>query len=303
MSIRTLKTFVSIAKHGTFAAAAKEIGLTQAGVSLQIRTLEKELNAKLFDRVGRVAILNTSGRNLVSIAKKIIDLYENMPLLVNAGDLGGTLSIGATPPSFANLLPDAVLALKHEYPRIEVKISSGISDDLAARVERGELDAAIVSDPPEPLSHTLVLHKVEQQPLVLITPKSLKLTNAREILSREPFIRFTQHAWTGRRIERTMRELNIKVNNNMELDTPEVIAEMVARGFGVSIIPLYEGKWKSDLRLKIWRLIEPRMERGISLVERRTHNRATLTAALLRHLLNSSSANSMNNKLPTLSLA
>ena len=55
-SIRTFKTFLAVARHGTFAAAGKEIGLTAAAVGLQMRGLEEELDQGLFDRGARSVV-------------------------------------------------------------------------------------------------------------------------------------------------------------------------------------------------------------------------------------------------------
>ena len=285
MSVRALKTFLAIARHGTFAAAARDIGLTQAAVSLQIKALEKELNTQLFDRIGRSVMLNTSGRNLIPAATRILSLYEDMARTVSTGDLGGSLHIGAIPPTFAKLLPEALLRLRRDHPRVEVRAISGVSDDLAAKVERGELDAALVSDPPHSLPKALVLHPIVDEPLVFIAHKTLKMTQPRKILSEEPFIWLSRGSWTGRLIDQMLGQHGIQVQDVMELDMPELIAEMVARGFGVSIIPMYDGKWLKDPRLKIWRFDKPRIKRGVSLLQRRAHPRSVITMALLQCLL------------------
>src|SRR5688572_8145516 len=285
MSIRALKTFLAITRVGTFAAAARDVGLTQAAVSLQIKALERELNTVLFDRIGRSVILNTSGRNLVPSATEIVSLYENMALSVNARDLGGSLHVGAIQPTFARLLPEALLKLKHDHPRIDVHVISGNSDDLAARVEQGELDAALVVDPPRPLPRALILHPIAREPFAFIARKTMKMTHPRKVVTEEPFLRLARHSWTGRLVDQMLRNNGIKVQDVMELDTPEVIAEMVARGFGVSIIPMSDGNWLRDPRLKVWLLDKPKIERCVSLVERRAHPRSVITSALVRSLL------------------
>lgn len=302
MSIRALKTFLAVAKHGTFAAAAKEIGLTQAAVSMQMKGLESELSTQLFDRVGRAVILNTSGRNLIPTATQIVSLYGDMSLSVSGSELGGSLHIGAIPPTFAKLLPEALLSLKRNYPRVDVRVISGVSDDLATKVERGELDAALVADPPEPLPKNLILHPIVREPLVFIAPRRVTMTTVSAVLSREPFIWLARRSWTGRFIDQTLRQHEVKVQTVMELDTPEGISEMVARGFGVSIIPMYDARWVTDKRLSIWRFTKPRLERGIGLIERQAHTRTTLTAALLRHMLEVTRASRRATSLKTATL-
>ena len=65
-SIRTLRTFLSVTRHGSLAAAARELGLTAAAVGLQIRRLEDDLERSLFDRSGRAVVLNPAGHALVA---------------------------------------------------------------------------------------------------------------------------------------------------------------------------------------------------------------------------------------------
>lgn len=64
--LRELKTFIAVARYGTFAAAGMHIGLTQSAVSAQIRKLEQALGIRLFDRTGRQALLNAGGAACVA---------------------------------------------------------------------------------------------------------------------------------------------------------------------------------------------------------------------------------------------
>jgi DNA-binding transcriptional LysR family regulator len=66
--LRELKTFVTVARLGTFAAAGQQVGLTQSAVSAQIRVLEQHLGVRLFDRSGRAAVLNAAGRYALPLA-------------------------------------------------------------------------------------------------------------------------------------------------------------------------------------------------------------------------------------------
>lgn len=302
MSIRSLRTFLAVVREGTFAGAAKEIGLTQAAVSMQMRSLETELDRPLFDRVGRAVVLNSAGRNLVATAEQIVRLYDDMTRSAGGTDLGGLLHVGAVPPSIAWLLPEALSTLRSSYPRLDVSVMSGVSEDLARKVGRGELDAALVSDPPEPLPRGLILHPILREPLVYIAPSDLPTASVSAALVEEPFIWLSRHSWTGRYIEQTLRRHDIKVKTVMELDTPDGIAEMVARGFGVSIIPLYDAKWLHDERLSIWRFSRPVLERGIGLLERRSHAHAPLTAALLDHLVRVNRSGRRRAAIPITSL-
>lgn len=281
MSVRALKTFLAVVKYGTFAAAAKHIGLTQAAVSLQMKGLEGVLKTRIFDRSSRSVVLNTAGRSLVAKATEIVALYDGIKAASSRGEFAGRINIGAVATTFAKLLPEALLKLKHAHPRIEVRIISGPSDLLAIKVENGELDAALVSNPPSALPRTLAWHPIAKEPLALVTPAQAKISSARHLLEKLPYIRVTRHSWTGRLIDDVLKRHHIEVNDSMELDSLQAAAEMVARGLGVSIMPLYEGKWHDDPRLRIWLLVKPRVGRTIGFIERQAHMRTTITAALL----------------------
>lgn len=301
MSFRALKTFLAVVKYGTFAAAAKHIGLTQAAVSLQMKGLEEELKTQIFDRSSRSVVLNTAGRSLLAKATEIVALYEDMKVTSSSEEFAGRLNVGAVATTFAKLLPEALLRLMRAHPRIEMRVISGPSDLLAIKVESGELDAALVSNPPSALRSTLVWHPIAKEPLALLAPANVKIGSARHLLSKLPYIRVTRHSWTGRLIDDVLKRSHIPVNDTMELDSLQAAAEMVGRGLGVSIMPLYEGKWQDDPRLRIWILDKPRIGRSIGLIERQAHTRTTITAALL-DCLRDQKATSKPKQMHTISL-
>ena len=76
--IRELKTFIAVAREGTFAAAGQRIGLTQAAVSAQMQRLEAELGFDLFDRTGRAAHLNKRGQQLLLQAQELLHMYSTL---------------------------------------------------------------------------------------------------------------------------------------------------------------------------------------------------------------------------------
>ncbi len=95
-TVRFLRTFVAVADHGSFAAAAGQVALTQAAVSLQMRALETELRRELFDRNGRVAVLNADGRALLPQARRMLALYDEMRLpLASDEAMAGAVAVGA----------------------------------------------------------------------------------------------------------------------------------------------------------------------------------------------------------------
>lgn len=76
MSLKALKTLITIAQKGSFSAAGDQLGLTQAAVSIQIKGLEEELGIRLFDHIGRNQVLNHDGRIVLERAQHILERYS-----------------------------------------------------------------------------------------------------------------------------------------------------------------------------------------------------------------------------------
>ena len=96
MSLKALRTLVTIARHGTFARAADLLSLTPSAVSLHIKTLEDELQVALFDRSRRQVMLTEAGQLAVARAEGILAAYDELAdTLASGPSLRGRLRIGA----------------------------------------------------------------------------------------------------------------------------------------------------------------------------------------------------------------
>lgn len=285
MSIRWYRTFLAVARHGSFASAAQEIGLTQAAVSVHMRSLEDQLRLKLFDRGARTAVLNTAGRGLVARAQALVDLYDGMGGRLEDQSLGGLLALGAIPPTFSQLLPDALLALRRTHPRIAVRVSNGVSSELFRKVEQGELDAAIVSEAPFEFASGIRWQTLVTEPLVLVAPAAARFRTLAEALRDWPFIGITRSSWSGQLTHQLLRRHRQKIDEVMELDSLEAIAAMVARGFGVALLPYSAYLRMHGDALRIALLAGPQPGRRIGLVWREGKGDPALVAALRDSLM------------------
>ncbi len=96
MSLRALRTLQAIARHGSFAGAGKAVGLTQSAVSLQVKALEEEFGAPLFDRSRRLPVLTEAGRIVVARSAEVLALYDDIAAaLGDERSLAGRLRVGA----------------------------------------------------------------------------------------------------------------------------------------------------------------------------------------------------------------
>ncbi len=250
MSIRRLRTLLAIAERGTFAAAATDVHVSQAAVSMQMKALEGELGVVLFDRSRRPPVLTASAHALLPKAREIVGGYDALVRSVrDGGGPTGELTIGAVPTTMTGLVPKAISALRTSYPELHVRVVPALSAELMAQVERGQLDAAIVSEPPY-ASARVEWSAFAAEPLVVVAAEDAVATTPEALLAEHPFIRFNRQAWVGRLIDEWLQKSGIQVREAMELDTLEAITTMVFHGLGVSIVPLTSVPSPNPLALK-----------------------------------------------------
>ncbi len=279
MELRPLRTLVSIADYGSFAAAAETLGLTQSAVSLQIKALEVSLGQSLFDRSHRPPQLTEQGRQLVVEARQILSLYDRLFQADGDGMLAGELALGAVPTALGSIMPPALATLRTQHPKLSIRVTSGLSEELAGLLRSGSLDAALVSEP-QHLAEGLLARQVYQDPLVVIAPPETKGKSDRDLLEANPFIQFSRRAWAGEEIDRALRERHIAVQRAMEIDSLEAIIEMVRHRLGVSVVPLPFGRRPEQLGLRALPFGDPPLMRPLVLLERAESPKNRLIAAL-----------------------
>ncbi len=235
-SLRELETFVAIADYGTFAAAGEVVGLTQSAISLQIKALEAALGTELFDRGRRPPVMSRQGLRLVRRAREIIQQCHSLEDDLQIALPGGSLHIGVIPTIMSGMLPATLSKLNDTHPSLMIQLSSGLSAELVSRVSRGTLDAAIVTEPAR-LGRGISWHTVAEETLVLIAPEHAQGDVDTELLENYPFIQFHPDTYAGQQIQALLQDRGIRVDTRMNLDSLESIAEMVAGGLGVSVVP------------------------------------------------------------------
>lgn len=285
-SVRTLQTFLAVARCGSFAAAGQQVGLTAAAVGQQMRALEESLGRSLFDRSARAVVLNASGRAMVAAADDLVARWSALSHEDVAGDrdLAGAVQVGALVSALMGAFADALWALKRRHPLLEVRLFAGLSATFAQQVEAGELDAAVVTQPPHRLPSGLVWAPLYAEPMVLVVPRKPHFalpTQPLEMLRRAPFLRFDHSTWTGLLVDRALAQCGTAVRDELELNSVEAIIALVRQGFGISIVPqLRHVDWSRDRALRVVRLPRVSVQRHVGLLERRQHSRQRFTAAI-----------------------
>ena len=146
MDLRHLVTFCAVVDRGSFSAAAEELGLSQPGVSAQIRSLEERLGQRLLDRTGRAVRLTEAGQVLEAHARRMIALEAELER--EMGDVGeriaGRLQLGSSTGPGEVLLPRLLGAFRQGHPDVTVSLVVHDTQTICDRVLAGELELGIV---------------------------------------------------------------------------------------------------------------------------------------------------------------
>lgn len=240
MEIRQLKAFLAIAEAKTFTAGARQVNVTQAAISMQIRQLEDEVGLPLFTRTPRRVILTEAGEYLLERARKILREHDSAltEIAEVAGAEYGRLRIGSASGTFAmHQLPSIMQKLKAKYPKSELTVASGTSQKLVDKIMHGELDTAFVSLPVDNLN--ISIETLFADEIVAIANPNHPLAKEKYIsaatLAGEDLILGERGGNTRRMIDEFFNAANVKPNVTMELSRQEAINNMVENNLGVGM--------------------------------------------------------------------
>ena len=147
MEIRNLKTFLQVAERKSFTKAAEALNYTQSTVSTQIKQLETELGAPLFERINHKTNLTERGELLMKYAHQIINIIEEIGSSNADTDNCEGLVRFAMAPSVCNVMMGKTYMTFHErYPNVKVKIIEGTTDDMLHMLDHGDVDLIFVVD-------------------------------------------------------------------------------------------------------------------------------------------------------------
>ncbi|QNK70629.1 LysR family transcriptional regulator [Variovorax sp. PAMC26660] len=145
LSTRQMRAFLHVARIGNFTRAAEQAHITQAGLSILIREMEKQLGCRLFDRTTRVVSLTPAGRRLLPVVERLItDLDDVAAQLGAEGDEARqTLRIAATPLVSSHLLPQVFNTFRQAHPQVSLRLFDADLRDVEAMVTAGDADMGL----------------------------------------------------------------------------------------------------------------------------------------------------------------
>jgi DNA-binding transcriptional LysR family regulator len=281
MDSRFLESFIVVIESGSIAGAARRLNLTAAAVAQRVHTLEREIGSRLIVRSGRSVMPTQAGAAILDRARDLLGDVRDLKSIAAHDQPAGEFRLGATPTSISGLLPDILTRLIRAHPKIEVEIYSGISSDLYQKVLDGELDAAIIVQPPFAIPKVCEWRLLREEQLVLLSPRASRSRDPVTILSSQPLIRQRHNTWVGRLIDGYLRQAGVRPRERFEIDTLEAIAVMVDRGLGVALVHDWPPPWPEGLLIRKIPIPDKKFGRRMGLLWSRASVRIRLVNVFL----------------------
>ncbi len=173
---------------------------------------------------------------MLETAKKVLSLVEETRGVFSGRRMTRTLNIGSVRTSTIGLLPRAIVALRKEYPELNVNLRVGMSSSLISDVNADRLDLAVVAEH-SGVSRNMLWSPFIREPLVVIAPPGTPEMPVKQLLETLPFVRFGSDVPLAALINNELARLGIAVQDIAEIDTIPAIVECVAAGLGAGIVP------------------------------------------------------------------
>ncbi|HXT10340.1 MAG TPA: LysR family transcriptional regulator [Candidatus Angelobacter sp.] len=240
LDARQIRAFCVLARTGSYTQAARELHLTQSGVSHSMKALESDVGCRLFDKLGKKIVLTQAGEQLLQHATKILQEMENArEALAHLGKWGrGRLRLGASTTACQYILPTVLREFKESFPDHNITIDPGDSPAMVASLLRQRIDLALaleVENEPQ-----LEFHPLFNDELQFIMAPMHPWAQARRVerveIPRQNYILYNKASITFRLIDGYFRHEDVVLNTVIELGSMEAIKELVKLGLGVSIV-------------------------------------------------------------------
>jgi DNA-binding transcriptional LysR family regulator len=244
MTLRQLEVFLAIARAQGYRRAAEALHTSQPALSQHIRELERELGARLFDRLGRGIALTEAGRLLEERSQRVFATLADVREAVGElqGLQRGSLLIGASTTPGIYVLPALIGRFRRRYPGIQLRLRIANSRVMEEAVRAHELDLAVVGGHGlAPGEECLAAGLVDE--LVLVVGRRHPWARSREVaparLAEEPLLVREEGSATRQVTERTLERAGVRWRVGMELNHTEAIKQAVMAGLGVAFVSVH----------------------------------------------------------------
>ena len=237
---RQLRAFCVLARTGSFTQTARELHLTQSGISHSMKALERESGCRLLDRLGKKVVLTQAGEQLLQHADKILAEMEAARNSLSAlGKWGrGRLRLGASTTACQHLIPPVLREFKESFPEHAISLEPGDTPELVNALLKQRIDLALSLEVEG--ESQLEFHPLFSDELHFIVsalhPWARSGKVDREEIPRQSYILYSKRSVTFRLVEHYFRREEMVLNTVLEVGSMEATKELVKLGLGVSIL-------------------------------------------------------------------
>ncbi|CAG4902043.1 LysR family transcriptional regulator [Paraburkholderia saeva] len=243
IDIRPLRYFVTLAETRHFGRAAARLNLTQPPLSRQLAALEASLGVTLIERSPRNVTLTAAGERFYSDARAILAALDQAAKNAQAAASGeaGKLGIGFTMCAAYSVVPRYARAFGDAYPEVALNLREVVSNDLAAQVLAGHIDAAIMF--PGLPDKGLEARTVVTEPLCVALSRAHPRARARQLkiaqLAGEPFVMASSEVAPTLRVTivEHCRTGGFEPDIRFEVQLQQTVLSLVDEGVGIALVP------------------------------------------------------------------
>ncbi|MEW6321311.1 MAG: LysR family transcriptional regulator [Acidobacteriota bacterium] len=240
MELRQIHTFVAVAELRHFARAADRCNLSQPAVSHQIRLLEEELGARLFNRTRRRVSLTVAGEVFLDDARRILADVDRARERVHGAAAGtlGRVRLGATETAGLYLLPAILDRFRAEHPQFVLQFDIGSEPEIVERVAANDLDLGVLIG--KPVLGELRARRMGSDDLLIVSHPRSALAGAGERrpvdLVGECWILREDGSDTRRQLDAWFRRHRLTPARTMTLQGPDAVKRAVGAGLGIALL-------------------------------------------------------------------
>lgn len=239
MDLDQLHTFLEIVRLKSFSKAAQSCYRTQPAVSAQVRQLETELNAPLFERLGTKISLTPAGHIFAEYSEKILELRRNAQDAINELERvpRGELLIAANEATCIYVLPGVFSEFKKRFPNVQILVDRSYGARVVEAVTDNQADFGITQLPVA--EKRLQVVKIHSDEIKALVPADHPLAKRKQVEPSDvvnyPLL-LPKTGTTRRRLNLWLEPVEDEFNVSMELDSTEMIKRFVLAGLGVSFM-------------------------------------------------------------------
>ncbi len=236
VNLNLYRIFCKVAQSKSYSEAAEKLGLSVPNISIQISTLEEQLNLKLFNRESKGVTLTSDGQELYEIVNKSIsnlDFAEKIAKDKNEME-SGCIKIGCPSHFTSYFLMEKIEKVKKDFPNLNIKIICEVDiNKMLDLLKNHKVDFAItdteISDNNIEVQELLTINNI------FVSKAPLKISNIRELENLNCILNL-ETTKTTQQLKEVLEKENVSIHADMMCDATEIRVEAVKRNMGIAYV-------------------------------------------------------------------